>query len=64
MASNPSIGSAAAIVAALFLPPLGVFLDSGNGRAFWITALSTLLFFVPGVLFALFTILRPKPALA
>jgi uncharacterized membrane protein YqaE (UPF0057 family) len=52
--------SAAAIVAALFLPPLGVFLDAGMGRAFWITTILTLLFFVPGVIFALVTILRPN----
>ncbi|MDB5690562.1 MAG: YqaE/Pmp3 family rane protein [Sphingomonas bacterium] len=61
MASKPANTgrSAAAIVAALFLPPLGVFLDSGITRAFWITTILTLLFFVPGLIFALFTILRP-----
>ena len=49
-----------AIIAAILLPPLGVFLDKGITPAFWITVLLTCLGFVPGVLFALFTILRPK----
>jgi uncharacterized membrane protein YqaE (UPF0057 family) len=66
MASKPvtSGSSAAAIVAALFLPPLGVFLHSGLNRAFWVTTVLTLLFFVPGVIFALWNILRGAPALA
>jgi uncharacterized membrane protein YqaE (UPF0057 family) len=66
MASKPNRpgSSAAAIVAALFLPPLGVFLDSGITRAFWICTILTLLFFVPGVIFAFVTILRPRAALA
>jgi len=64
MASNRSGISAAAIVAALFLPPLGVFLDRGITPAFWIVTALTLLFFVPGVIFALVTILKPKARLA
>lgn len=58
MASKMPGVSAAAIVAALFLPPLGVFLDQGLTRSFWISAVLTVLFFVPGVIFALVTILR------
>lgn len=49
-----------AIIAAILLPPLGVFLDRGITPAFWITVLLTCLGFVPGVVFALFTVLRPK----
>jgi uncharacterized membrane protein YqaE (UPF0057 family) len=53
-----------AIVAAILLPPLGVFLDRGITPAFWITVALTCLGFVPGVIFALFTILRPSEAAA
>ena len=49
-----------AIVAAILLPPLGVFLDRGITPAFWITVALTCLGFVPGVLFALFTLWRPQ----
>ena len=49
-----------AIIAALLLPSLGVFLQQGISRDFWISVVLTLLGWVPGVLFALFTILRPK----
>lgn len=52
-----------AIVAAVILPPLGVYLDQGMTPAFWITAALTVLFFVPGIAFALFTILRPRAPL-
>lgn len=51
-----------AIVAAVLLPPLGVFLDRGITPAFWITVVLTCLGFVPGVVFALFTILWPRAA--
>jgi len=51
-----------AIIASILLPPLGVFLDRGITPAFWITIILTCLGFVPGVLFALFTILRSKAA--
>ena len=64
MASNRSGIGAAAIVAALFLPPLSVFLDRGITPAFWIATLLTLTFFVPGVIFALVTILKPSKRLA
>ena len=66
MASNRSGtgASAAAIVAALFLPPLGVFLQRGLTRDVWIAAALTMLFFIPGVIFALVSILRPRAATA
>ena len=56
MASTISPG---AIVAAILLPPLGIFIARGLGPEFWIGALLTLLGWVPGVLFALFVLLRP-----
>ena len=47
----------AAVVAAIVLPPLGVFLDRGVGRDFWIAAGLTCLAWLPGVAFALWTVL-------
>ena len=49
-----------AIIAALFLPPLGVFLVRGLTGAFWISVLLTLLGFVPGLAFALYTVLTDR----
>ena len=51
--------SPAAIIAAILLPPLGIFLARGLGPAFWIGTVLTILFWVPGILFALIVILRP-----
>jgi uncharacterized membrane protein YqaE (UPF0057 family) len=48
---------AGAVVGAVLLPPLGVFLDRGIGRDFWIAAGLTCLAWVPGVVFALWTVL-------
>ena len=60
MASKAEGRSVAAIVAALLLPPLGVFLDQGITATFWIAVVLTCLAFIPGVAFALFTVLRPR----
>jgi uncharacterized membrane protein YqaE (UPF0057 family) len=51
--------SAAAVIAAILLPPLGVFLTRGLGPEFWIDAVLTILFWVPGILFALLVLFRP-----
>lgn len=51
--------SAAALIAAVLLPPLGIFLARGLGPAFWIGALLTLIGWVPGICFALVILLRP-----
>ncbi len=56
MTAHPS---AAAVIAAILLPPLGIFLARGIGPAFWIGTLLTILFWVPGMLFALAAVLRP-----
>ena len=56
MAPKPGAGP---IVAAILLPPLGVFLARGLGKAFWIAAALTVLGWLPGVIFALVTVLRP-----
>jgi len=46
------------IVAAALLPPLGVYLHRGPGRDFLIACGLTVLGFVPGAVFALWTVLR------
>jgi uncharacterized membrane protein YqaE (UPF0057 family) len=46
------------IVAAVFLPPLGVFLEEGLGTQFWVNVLLTLLGYLPGLVHALWIVLR------
>ena len=45
------------IVAAVLVPPLGVFLARGIGGTFWLNCLLTLLGYVPGVMHALYVVL-------
>jgi uncharacterized membrane protein YqaE (UPF0057 family) len=47
------------VVAAILLPPLGVFLAHGLGATFWISVLLTIVGWVPGVIFALVALFRP-----
>ncbi len=54
---RPGIGT---ILAALLLPPLGVWLVEGLGLAFWVALALTCFGWLPGVAFALFTVLRPR----
>ncbi|MBA2920707.1 YqaE/Pmp3 family membrane protein [Sphingomonas sp. MAH-20] len=54
---RPATTKLGAGVAAVLLPPLGVFLDRGLGRDFWIAAGLTCLAWAPGVAFALWTVL-------
>jgi len=56
MLGRPSV---AAVIAAILLPPLGIFLVRGLGPEFWIGTLLTILFWVPGIIFALVMVLRP-----
>ncbi|PXX98442.1 YqaE/Pmp3 family membrane protein [Halomonas sp. LBP4] len=46
------------IIIAIFLPPLGVFLQEGIGKYFWINILLTLLGYVPGIVHAVWIIAR------
>lgn len=49
-----------AIIAAILLPPLGVYIARRSlGPAFWVSVLLTLIGWVPGVIFALVVIAKP-----
>ena len=52
------------IVAAVLLPPLGAYLARGAGRDFLITCGLTVLGFMPGVGYALWTVLRDERQMA
>ena len=44
------------VILSILLPPLGVFLEVGLGKHFWINVLLTLLGYVPGIVHALYVI--------
>ncbi|ETA49741.1 MULTISPECIES: YqaE/Pmp3 family membrane protein [Ponticoccus] len=46
------------IIAAILLPPLGVFLEVGIGKHFWINILLTILGYIPGIVHAVYIIAR------
>ncbi|MGB8291237.1 YqaE/Pmp3 family membrane protein [Rhizobium ruizarguesonis] len=46
------------ILLATILPPLGVFLQVGIGLHFWLNILLTLCGYVPGIIHAIWVILR------
>ena len=46
------------ILLAIILPPLGVLLQVGIGLHFWLNILLTLLGYIPGVIHAIWVILR------
>lgn len=46
------------ILLAILLPPLGVFLQEGFGKHFWINVLLTLLGYIPGLVHAVWIIAR------
>lgn len=56
--ATPSTDKVLLAILAILLPPLAVYLHEGttNGT-FWISVLLTLLFWIPGVIFALITVL-------
>lgn len=43
---------------AIFIPPLGVFLERGCGADFFINILLTILGYIPGIIHALYIILK------
>ena len=46
------------LIAAIFIPPLGVFLQVGLSGQFWLNLLLTLLGYVPGIIHAVWIILK------
>jgi len=46
------------IIFAVILPPLGVFLERGCTADFWINVLLTILGYLPGIIHALYIILK------
>jgi uncharacterized membrane protein YqaE (UPF0057 family) len=46
------------IVFAILLPPLGVFLQVGIGKHFWINILLTILGYIPGIVHAVWVIAK------
>jgi uncharacterized membrane protein YqaE (UPF0057 family) len=46
------------IIIAIILPPLGVFLQVGLGKHFWLNILLTLLGYVPGIVHAVWVIAK------
>ncbi|MCR4313167.1 MAG: YqaE/Pmp3 family membrane protein [Candidatus Roizmanbacteria bacterium] len=46
------------IIVAILLPPLGVFLQVGIGPQFWLNILLTILGYVPGIIHAIYIILK------
>jgi uncharacterized membrane protein YqaE (UPF0057 family) len=46
------------LIFAFFLPPLGVFLQVGLGKHFWLNILLTILGYIPGIIHAFWVILK------
>lgn len=46
------------LIIAIFLPPLGVFLQVGFGGHFWLSILLTLFGWIPGILHAFYVTLK------
>ncbi|PIW30655.1 MAG: YqaE/Pmp3 family membrane protein [Rhodobacterales bacterium CG15_BIG_FIL_POST_REV_8_21_14_020_59_13] len=57
---QPSEGSTdiLRVILAILLPPLGVFLQVGLTLHFWINLILTLFGYIPGIIHALWVILR------
>jgi len=48
------------IIFAIVLPPVGVFLQVGIGKHFWINIILTLLGYIPGIVHAVWVIAKKK----
>jgi uncharacterized membrane protein YqaE (UPF0057 family) len=48
------------IVFAILLPPLGVFLQVGIGKHFWVNLILTILGYIPGIVHAIWVIAKNK----
>ncbi|MBK1623226.1 YqaE/Pmp3 family membrane protein [Afifella marina DSM 2698] len=56
--STATSGDIVRILLAIILPPLGVFLQVGLGLQFWLNIILTLFGYVPGIIHAVWIILR------
>ena len=55
---EPVAGKVLQVIFAILLPPLGVYLHEGEiNKRFWIDLLLTLLFILPGIIYALVVVL-------
>ena len=56
--AEPSTNTLLLVILAILLPPLAVYLHEGaiNGK-FWLDLILTLLFFLPGIIYALIVVL-------
>lgn len=52
------MGDILRIIVAIILPPLGVALEVGLSKHFWINILLTLLGYIPGIIHAVWIIVR------
>jgi len=48
------------IIIAIFIPPLAAFLTVGIALQFWLNLVLTLCFFVPGMIHALWLVVKTK----
>ena len=46
------------IIIAILLPPLGVFMQVGIGVQFWINVVLTILGYIPGIIHAIWVIVK------
>ena len=46
------------IIFAILLPPLGVFLQVGLGGHFWLNLILTILGYIPGIIHAIYVIVK------
>ena len=58
MASSSDSADLLRTLLSIVLPPLGVFLQEGIGTQFWINLLLTLLGYIPGLVHAIWIIVR------
>lgn len=56
--STRSDGDVLKILLAILLPPVGVFLEVGIGLHFWLNILLTLFGYIPGIIHAVYIILK------
>lgn len=50
------------ILVAILVPPLGVFMQEGLRKHFWINLVLTLLGYIPGIVHAVYIILKREPS--